>query len=217
VIAIDTMNRERSFGLIPKVKALHLGLPLPFNRGADNLEMFAMNKQEEWRPVVMGKYKYMASSNGRVASIKSDGSYRIRQHSKPAPRGYFVLSIRTEDGRTIPKPVHEFISLAFLGAKPKGFYVDHINRNRLDNSVENLRYVSPRENALNSENTLRKKYGTLPGACFHKSTKTDKKWHSYIKIDGRSIYLGSFKTEIEAHLAYIKRTNVLQNETEITQ
>jgi len=34
--------------------------------------------------------------------------------------------------------------------KKDGFYVDHINRNKLDNNPENLRYLTPRQNAINA-------------------------------------------------------------------
>ena len=44
-------------------------------------------------------------------------------------------------------PVHQMI----IGKAPKGFVIDHINRNKLDNRRQNLRFVTPSENTLNSD------------------------------------------------------------------
>lgn len=46
--------------------------------------------------------------------------------------------------------VHRLVAEAFFGEIPDGYEVDHINRNRGDNSVENLRIVTPSENQRNT-------------------------------------------------------------------
>lgn len=80
---------------------------------------------------------------------------------------------------------------------PKGMMVDHLNGNSLDNRKQNLRICTNRENQQNRTNH---RSGRLVGASFHKETG---KWRARIKIDGNQKHIGLFKTEIEAHEAYM--------------
>ena len=45
--------------------------------------------------------------------------------------------------------VHRLVYETFVGEIPSGFEIDHINRNRLDNRLENLRVVTHKENVNN--------------------------------------------------------------------
>lgn len=93
--------------------------------------------------------------------------------------------------------VHRVIWLYVHGSFPQG-QIDHINGNRIDNRIENLRDVSFAENRLNKK---RHRSGRLYGCSFNKAQQ---KWISQITINKKIQYLGSFKTEQEAHLAYVK-------------
>jgi hypothetical protein len=68
--------------------------------------------------------------------------------------------------------------------------LDHINRKKSDNRINNLRSVSLDENRINN---------SPKGYTFHKNNK---KWISRISTNKESIYLGSFNTEDEAKLSY---------------
>jgi hypothetical protein len=90
---------------------------------------------------------------------------------------------------------------------PKHHVVDHINRNGLDNTRENLRIVTRKQNACNrskKKNTSSK----YKGASYNK--KRDE-WKSFITIDGKLKHLGTFDNEMEAaemydrYLAYRKQ------------
>jgi hypothetical protein len=96
--------------------------------------------------------------------------------------------------------LHRLIYLYVHGHMPDGD-VDHINGNRSDNRIENLRVVTKKGNQQN----MRKAYSTsksgLLGAFYKQKTK---KWHSSICVSGKRFYLGTFNSPDEAHKAYIK-------------
>jgi hypothetical protein len=92
---------------------------------------------------------------------------------------------------------HRIVYILAHGPIPVGMEIDHINGNPIDNRLENLRVVSKRQNA---QNRHFHRTGRLFGTYFKKRTKT---WHSDIRIDDKRIYLGVFKTENEAHQAYL--------------
>lgn len=79
-----------------------------------------------------------------------------------------------------------------------GLFVDHKNRNGLDNRKSNLRLVSRSDNAKNS---ISKRIGAnrFKGISY---CKEKRKWTSEIRIDGKRKYLGTFETDIEAAQAY---------------
>jgi hypothetical protein len=79
---------------------------------------------------------------------------------------------------------------------PQGLEIDHINGDRIDNRIENLRVVSHRQN--NQNKGIHRK-GHLVGAGFYKRYG---KYRARIRINSKLIFLGYFKTEQEAHEAY---------------
>lgn len=76
--------------------------------------------------------------------------------------------------------------------------IDHINGDKQDNRIKNLRDVSVRENGSNK---FYHRKGKLVGATFCKDKKI---WRSQIEINKKTVHLGRFKTETEAHEAYKK-------------
>ena len=70
--------------------------------------------------------------------------------------------------------------------------IDHRNRSRMDNRIENLREATNGENSQNREPKRAKPSGLI-GVNWH---ARDKRWIAQIMVDGRSIHLGSF-TELE--------------------
>lgn len=82
-------------------------------------------------------------------------------------------------------------------------------RNKTNNSISNLRWVSKSNNNRNTtrrQNTSSKFFGV----CFHKVTG---KYGAYIRIDNKPIYIGIYEKEDEAgnaRDAYIKLHNLTE-------
>ena len=79
-------------------------------------------------------------------------------------------------------------------------YIDHINRNGLDNRKENLRICNKSQNACNSTIPRHNTSG-IKGVCWDKSCN---KWLSRIKINGKQKHLGRFNNKLEAREVYRK-------------
>jgi hypothetical protein len=69
--------------------------------------------------------------------------------------------------------------------------IDHINGNRDDNRIDNLRSVTNQQNLFNTN---------AKGYTFNKNKN---KFKSQIRVNNKSIYLGYFDTEVEASKAYL--------------
>lgn len=108
--------------------------------------------------------------------------------------GYIRIEI---DGKKYS--AHRLAWLLVYGYEPKE--IDHINGNRSDNRIENLREVDRR---TNNQNLKIHREGRLPGARFK-----DGSWLSRIQIGKIEKHLGSFKTEKEAHSAYVEAVKLL--------
>jgi hypothetical protein len=125
-----------------------------FNMSRDNTGRVSLfdamtHKDEEWRDIAGYEKFYQVSNYGRVRSRRGNinDPFRLMCLLVP-PSGY--LTVRLND-RTVPdnRRVHRLVAESFLGPCPEGMVVDHIDRNRLNCHVSNLRYVTAKENANN--------------------------------------------------------------------
>lgn len=92
-----------------------------------------------------------------------------------------------------PFLAHRIIWMLEYGAWPTG-EIDHIDGVRNNNALVNLRDVSHHENTKN----LRPRSGTTSGVNGVRFDEKSKRWNSYICLDGKSKFLGSFPNLEEA-------------------
>lgn len=87
---------------------------------------------------------------------------------------------------------HRLIYIFHNGEIDDGLHIDHIDRDKLNNNIENLRLVTHQENHFNR---------SAKGHYFHKARN---KFMAYIMVHRKKIHLGYFDTEKEANCAYLK-------------
>lgn len=93
---------------------------------------------------------------------------------------------------------HDIFKRIIGGTIPKGFLIDHIDGNSLNNRRSNLRLATRQENNRNRKKSKNNTSG-YKGVCFDKYKK---KWVATIGVDGKVIWLGRFKTPELAYEAY---------------
>lgn len=86
----------------------------------------------------------------------------------------------------------------FIMRVPKGFIIDHINGNRLDNRKSNLRLVTKQQNNIN-RCKAKDCVSVYKGLTW---VKKENRWRVRVKLDGKEYYVGRFVNEIDAAHAY---------------
>lgn len=110
-----------------------------------------MNTQEEWKAVAECNGEYYVSSWGRVKSLKF-GKERIL---KPGliGNGYPAVSICYAKKKQKCEIIHKLVAMAFIPnpyAKPQ---VNHKDGNKLNNHIDNLEWVTIKENIQHAWDT----------------------------------------------------------------
>jgi hypothetical protein len=94
--------------------------------------------------------------------------------------------------------VHRLIWNYFYGAIPDGLSVDHIDTDKLNNRIENLRLVTQRQQQQNTGARQDNTSG-FRGVFWN---KREEKWRAQIKNNGKSVHLGCFDSKEDATAAY---------------
>lgn len=133
---------------------------------------------ELWAPIRDYSY-YKISSLGRVCSTRNNKSIILTP--KPLSSGYVTVHIIKDDKTSHHERVHRLVAETFIPNPEKKEIVDHINRNRSDNRVENLRWVTAAENGQNISQAEQFKVKSI-GQYDEKGTLI-KIWDSIISIE----------------------------------
>ena len=126
--------------------------------------------EEIWKEVGKGRrHVFEISTKGRARSIDFNGNVEMRNLVEN-PYGYLVLCA-TFDGKP-SHLVHRLVATAFIPNKKHKPQVDHIDGDKKNNTVENLRWVTASEN-ISNPNTQRRPKLLIDGyvQCVVKNTK----------------------------------------------
>lgn len=173
------------------------------------------NEVEIWKDIPGYEGLYQCSNFGMVKSIdritkrKGFNVFLKGNTLKPGTDGKYLHVSLYKDKKQISLRNHVLVAITFLNHNMfnRNLVVNHINENKFDNNLLNLEIISQRENvskAKNKKNTLSK----YTGVTFDKRKN---KWKSQIRIQNKSIHIGMFNCEYEAHLAYQNKLKSIEN------
>ena len=101
----------------------------------------------------------------------------------------------------IAKRVYKAHRLAWLhvyGQWPKGL-IDHINGDKSDNRIDNLRDVFADGNSQNVRKPNKRNKSGFMGVIWYQN-----KWRASMSVNGKSKWLGDYATPEEAHQVYLE-------------
>lgn len=132
------------------------------------------------------------SKNGRIGILKGNVAYD----------GYLRVSIKNTN-----MSYHRMIWLWHHKTLPK--YIDHINRIKSDNRIENLRETTTSQNMANVEKFKKNPSCVYKGVSFHKKHK---RYIAHINYMGKLIHIGYFLDPKDAAKAYDEKAKSLWGE-----
>lgn len=166
-----------------------------------------MNPIEEWKPVVGFEGKYEVSDLGRVRSLNRDiyqprfpGGKPHRQTRKGQilrpgrmPQGHQSVVLTRKGGSFC---VHALVLAAFVGPRPSGMDVRHLDGNPANNTLGNLAYGTRSENCADA---------VRHGRRLHAYDTLKRKW-ARIDYQGRKWTTGDF---FRAFCHHYKRREII--------
>lgn len=128
-------------------------------------------------------------STGEIKGVY--GKVITKKHSS----GYTIVQVYHQE-KIFVMYAHRLAWLLHYGHLPINS-IDHIDGNKSNNQIDNLRDVTHQQNMWNKI--------TTKGYYWNKMKN---KFHAQIRIDGKLIFLGLFQTEQEARNAYLKAKEI---------
>tara|TARA_R110002049_G_scaffold86879_1_gene220628 strand:- start:2461 stop:2985 length:525 start_codon:yes stop_codon:yes gene_type:complete len=171
-------------------------------------------KEEIYKDIPNYNGAYQVSNQGNVRSKNRQikGAYgkyvkkgRILKQGLNA-QDFLKVNLHKE-GVAETRLVHSLVAEAFLGHVKTGHgaRVIHLNRDKWNNNVENLKVISNLSSIYTTRKGTSSKY---IGVCFDKFNNS---WKASLFYDGKQRNLGLFKTEVEAMQCYQKKLQEVLN------
>ena len=100
------------------------------------------NSNLEFRKVPSLQFLYEVNENGTIfRNVKSKKQLKIKLDYHHSPKGYWITFVCIK-GKVHRVMLHKVVAECWLGPKPEGLEIDHIDRNSQNNDYRNLRYVN---------------------------------------------------------------------------
>ena len=166
------------------------------------LEIEIHNDLELFKPID-GYDNYFVSNFGNIKNSKTNRILKPSTH-----RQGYKLVVLHKNGKSKNFTVHRLVGIAFLENPDNKPVIDHIDENKSNNNVKNLRWCSQKENFANQGKYKNNKSG-FKGVSFHKPLN---KYVAHISINSKLKHLGYYETAEEASKVYDAKAKEIHKE-----
>lgn len=109
------------------------------------------NSNLEFRKIPSLQFLYEVNENGTVIrNVKSKRHLKCFKKSHNSKTEYWCTQVNIK-GKIKKVFLHRVVAECWIGERPDGFQVDHIDRNSLNNDYRNLRYVTKSQQMINRD------------------------------------------------------------------
>lgn len=165
---------------------------LSLSRPVKALKSF--NIRSDFPAEIFEKYRYCPDTGG-FTILKSYHSAKIgRRADVPDKYGYRRVIFKKREYLA-----HRLAWLFTFGEMPCAL-IDHVNGDRSDNRIENLRLATPAENMFHRRRSAKRRSSLPKGVALHRTGR----FQAQIGHNKRTIYLGLYDTPEQAEGAYRK-------------
>lgn len=118
---------------------------------------------EVWKDIEGYEGLYQISNLGRVKSLDRVITYKDGRKRKfyskvlkplPDKDGYFHVNL-LKNRKCAHPTIHGLVAKRFIGERPEGYVINHIDENKANNEASNLEYVTQKENVNHGTRTER--------------------------------------------------------------
>jgi hypothetical protein len=102
--------------------------------------------EEVWKDIQNYEGLYQISNLGRVKSLR----YNIFMKTSLTPNGYYKVSL-SKNAKSKTYNIHRILGISFIPNPGNKSELDHIDRNKTNNNLSNLRWVDRSDNIINRE------------------------------------------------------------------
>jgi hypothetical protein len=160
------------------------------------------NNVKIWKDIFGFEGLYQISNYGNVKSCRRYVNFRFGKRlvfekllSLGKDKDGYLIAVLCQDGIKKTVKIHRLVANAFIDKIEDKDIVNHIDSNKSNNVVSNLEWVSSLENSCHSKSKF-KSSSKYIGVSYNKKYRI---FIANICLNGKNIYLGSFKTEEDAY------------------